>query len=695
MQMPYRSRFARRAVPSTIRNSAARVVEILESRLLYNATASTIPTLSTYSAAAPTTVSLGTYFSDPTITGTAVIMQTNVGNLPITLDDSAVANTVNNFLHYVSSGGYANTIIHRVNVPSDPSSGIGVIQGGGLFTNGSAAPTFAPIPLEGTLPNAQYTVAMARTSSPDSATDEFFINSTDNSTTLPPGIFNGVKTGYAVFGKVIYGGQAVVNQISALSRGSLPNTAEGNLSYVPTTDGNTGLATASDEVIIEGVTVVSPLTFAVTSDNTGLVVPSLSGGTLQLSPVAGHTGTANITVIATDLGGNTASTTFAVNVGATAPATQITLGAGGARLVRFIDPNGTHATAVLAGPGTATLTFTGPGLSQSTSRGISTLGGTPLSMSVSTTGTTAATSLSMTGTGGNGLITLTGITTDANVGAIGGRLSLTGDLTAAGTIRSLTLANVSGGTITISGTAGATVLNLGTSTGESVTSSEPIQSLQATSFDPAAGGGDVSISAPSITRLAVTKDLQADVTTTGNLGAVTAGSISTSNWAVGGSLASISAGAIDGLSLTAGAIRTVVSRGAITNSQVDSTGNVALISAVSLSASEFIAGVPTPGAGNIPAGFAVPATITAVIVGRGGFSNTVIAAQTVTRVVLGPIASGNGGNLFGVAASKIGLLTATIDKKPLTLRNVTTAQQVTDALTKAGITPNDLQIQIV
>jgi hypothetical protein len=372
------------------------------------------------------------------------------------------------------------------------------------------------------------------------------------------------------------------------------------------------------------------------------------------------------------------------------------MGAGGARVVRFIDPNGNHCTAVFAGPGSANLTFNGPNLSQATSHGVSTLGGTPLSASLSTTGTTSATSLSIVGGGGNGFIHLTGITTDANIGVLGtARVSVTGDVTVAGTIRSLSLGSITGGTLTITGTTGTATLNLGTTADLSVNSSEAIQSLSATSFGPSSSDvSEPAITAPSIARLAVRTNLGTDITTTGNVGPVTAGTITTGNWSIGGSIASVSAASITDLMLTAGDLRTIISRGAISDSHVVSTGNVSLISAVSMSGSQFSAGVTTPGNDNIPSGFSTAATITSVSVGRGGFSNSVIAAQTLNHVALGAFSSSNDGTRFGVAASKIALLTATIDGKRLTLSRVTTAQQVTDALTKASITPIDLVIQI-
>ena len=118
--------------------------------------------------------------------------------------------TVNNFLNYVNSGFYVGTVIHRV-APNF------VIQGGGFAAQvvdatATLKPVNAPIALEvGVgLSNTQWTVAMARTSNPNSATSQFFINLVNNSAALDPG----PTAGYAVFGSVT-NNTALVTQIAA------------------------------------------------------------------------------------------------------------------------------------------------------------------------------------------------------------------------------------------------------------------------------------------------------------------------------------------------------------------------------------------------------------------------------------------------------------------------------------------------
>ncbi|HEV3344302.1 MAG TPA: SdrD B-like domain-containing protein, partial [Pirellulales bacterium] len=150
--------------------------------------------------------------SDPIVT-----VDTNFGNFQIELRPDAAPNTVTNFLNYVESGAYTNSIFHR-SVP-------GFIEQAGGFTSSSATftstsqfttiPTNAPLALEYNLPNVAGSVAMARTSDPNSATDQWFVNLVDNSTTLGPG---GSSTqGYTVFGQVIGNGMQVLNSIAALN----------------------------------------------------------------------------------------------------------------------------------------------------------------------------------------------------------------------------------------------------------------------------------------------------------------------------------------------------------------------------------------------------------------------------------------------------------------------------------------------
>jgi peptidyl-prolyl cis-trans isomerase B (cyclophilin B) len=133
-----------------------------------------------------------------------VLMTTNKGNITVELDEAKAPKTVANFLYYVNKGHYNNTIFHRV-IPSF------MIQGGGFEPDMKQKPTDQTVENEAKngLKNDKYTIAMARTSAPHSASAQFFINTKDNSFLDYPGQDG---WGYAVFGKVT-SGQDVVDQI--------------------------------------------------------------------------------------------------------------------------------------------------------------------------------------------------------------------------------------------------------------------------------------------------------------------------------------------------------------------------------------------------------------------------------------------------------------------------------------------------
>jgi len=132
---------------------------------------------------------------------TMVKLHTNMGVITLQLDDEKAPNTVKNFLEYVNSGFYSNTIFHRV-------IGNFMIQGGGFEPGMKQKKTNAPIKneAENGLKNDKYTVAMARTGDPHSATAQFFINVKDNGFLNYPGQDG---WGYCVFGKVVEGTDVV------------------------------------------------------------------------------------------------------------------------------------------------------------------------------------------------------------------------------------------------------------------------------------------------------------------------------------------------------------------------------------------------------------------------------------------------------------------------------------------------------
>jgi peptidyl-prolyl cis-trans isomerase B (cyclophilin B) len=163
-----------------------------------------------------------------------VDLETSAGTIRVELDDEKAPETVKNFLTNVENGHYDGTVFHRV------IKGF-MVQGGGFEPGMSQKPTGSTIQNEANngLKNDKYTLAMARTSAPHSATAQFFINAADNEflnfkSETPQG------WGYAVFGRVV-SGQDVVDAIEKVRTGN-----RGGHSDVPL-----------DDVTITRATVVS------------------------------------------------------------------------------------------------------------------------------------------------------------------------------------------------------------------------------------------------------------------------------------------------------------------------------------------------------------------------------------------------------------------------------------------------------
>jgi len=159
-----------------------------------------------------TLISIGSMFwgGDTDMETINVVLETTKGTIELELDAKNAPITVANFVGYVEDGHFDGTIFHRV-IPGF------MIQGGGFTPQGAQKETRDPITLESDngLKNDRGTIAMARTSDPDSATCQFFINLIDND------FLNRASgsDGYAVFGKMV-DGIDVVDAIAGVSTGS-------------------------------------------------------------------------------------------------------------------------------------------------------------------------------------------------------------------------------------------------------------------------------------------------------------------------------------------------------------------------------------------------------------------------------------------------------------------------------------------
>jgi peptidyl-prolyl cis-trans isomerase B (cyclophilin B) len=154
-----------------------------------------------------------------------VEMQTSAGTIQIELDDEHAPVSVQNFLDYVRKGHYDGTVFHRV------IKGF-MLQGGGFDADMKQKPTAATIQNEANngLKNKRYTLAMARTSAPHSASSQFFINTVDNGF-LDFTSESAQGWGYAVFGRVVQGTE-VVDTIEKVRTGNKSGHADVPLEMV-------------------------------------------------------------------------------------------------------------------------------------------------------------------------------------------------------------------------------------------------------------------------------------------------------------------------------------------------------------------------------------------------------------------------------------------------------------------------------
>jgi cyclophilin family peptidyl-prolyl cis-trans isomerase len=180
-------------------------------------------------------VTAGVFAGAATAANPVVVMETSMGTIKIELFADKAPVTVANFIKYVDDKHFDGTIFHRViGKENSEKKQDFMIQGGGFTMERKEKPTREPIKNEAGngLSNEKYTLAMARTDDPDSATAQFFINVADNKFLDRAGR----SAGYAVFGKVIEG-MDVVDKIKAVKTGTkkfiVRNGEEANFPNAP------------------------------------------------------------------------------------------------------------------------------------------------------------------------------------------------------------------------------------------------------------------------------------------------------------------------------------------------------------------------------------------------------------------------------------------------------------------------------
>jgi len=273
-----------------------------------------------------TLVDLTTAFAINGVTGTIVRFDTVLGLINVELFDNETPLTVENFLRYTTLGSYENSVIHRVETRF-------VIQGGGFKL--PVPPTEIPPPItalspvknESGIPNLRGTLAMARTSDLNSATNQWFFNVKDNPALDDP------TEPYAVFGRVIGNSILVVDAIDGIQPYNM-GVGEPFTSF-PLINPSGALVEANYVKIssireiptypIDGQS-QSALTFTASSSNPNLVGTMLEYSELRLTYPSDQTGTATITVEASDSDGNRATTSFLVEVSPKAPTPPVITG---------------------------------------------------------------------------------------------------------------------------------------------------------------------------------------------------------------------------------------------------------------------------------------------------------------------------------------------------------------------------------
>lgn len=185
-----------------------------------------------------------------------VSLQTSLGEIDIELFDAAAPITVANFLSYVNSGAYDGSFFHRsASLNGDPNAAVNIIQGGGFAVSGNtlvSVPTGSPIQNEfsPTRSNVRGTIAMAKTSDPNSATSQWYFNVTNNAVALDDTSNSG---GFTVFGQVLGEGMTVVDAIAALPRNS---SLGGVFSTLPVRGTVSGGLTVDNLVFVNSASVV-------------------------------------------------------------------------------------------------------------------------------------------------------------------------------------------------------------------------------------------------------------------------------------------------------------------------------------------------------------------------------------------------------------------------------------------------------
>ena len=252
-------------------------------------------------------LSLTGVFTDPDV-ATAARMTTALGNLDFVFFENITPVTVTNFLGYLNRGDFLNTIFHRA---ASLATGEHFVVQGGAFradATASAGPVQPAIINEPRITNLRGTVSMAKLGNdPNSATNQFFISLRNNAD-----ILDGQNGGFTVFGRVAGQGMAVADAIAALKRGNYSSTNSALGETPVLTDPAPGVYDSTQLVRFVATAAILPLTLTASSSHSSIVTTGITGTNLTLVPIA--SGTATVTLTATDLDNQSVISNFQVTV---------------------------------------------------------------------------------------------------------------------------------------------------------------------------------------------------------------------------------------------------------------------------------------------------------------------------------------------------------------------------------------------
>jgi cyclophilin family peptidyl-prolyl cis-trans isomerase len=639
------------------------LVESFEARLLMHvAVQHPVADQSIAAGETATTIDLGAViFNEELAPVVRLELVPSFGSIDIQLLKDA-PQSVANFLNYVNTGAYDNTIIHR----SEPGF---VIQGGGYRPDGTdispAGTPTVPNEFSPLRSNLRGTVAYAKAGGdPNSATSEFFINLADNSANLD--VQNG---GFTVFGTVVpreSNGMVTADVIADLPRVNA-TPVNGAFNHLPVrsiidptltpVDPVTGLGPPQTPprnkmVTLSRASVISQggaMTYAATSSNLDLVSATvMSNNTLVLNYAAGQTGTSTITVTGTGDDGGIATDVFDVTV---RPALTIGQGAA-ARSAQFTDADGTVSRVTVSG-GSATLRLNGSGVTETPGRGVVVVGGTNLEWDGIVFGGSNP-SVTVSSTGGDGRVVVNSMGAEGPVRSFNGRsVVLRGPAEFNNAIGRLSIGRSEGGTITInrSGHAGFVEpqITMDAAVDTDVTSQAPLK-LRLGSWTGTAvvnESDEDSIIASALRSLVVDGDFTgnllvgrfADPTISPVVGSVRIDGTLTGHW-------------------NTDSIHTLRA-GSITNAAIRAESFIGSILTGSVTGSTIYAGFGNLPAGGMPslADSMKPGAIRSLVVrGRSTtpqFVNSVIAASSLGRMSLGTVQENNPATVFGLSADSI------------------------------------------